>query len=121
VVHNRGIEPTFRNAANSSIIDVTITFPRTRVGERHVMSRPTMSDHRCVSFVLDSRNQGVIPAGRNYFKADWTKFNSDMNVADSWSTNWSRQKIEERVKTFYSRLNTALDNACPKSAAKENK
>jgi hypothetical protein len=29
------------------------------------------------------------------------------------------QKIEERLKTFYSRLNTALDNACPKRAAKE--
>jgi hypothetical protein len=83
------------------------------------MSRPTMSDHRCVSFVLDSRNQGVIPAGRNFFKADWTKFNSDMNLADNWSTKWSGQKIEERLKTFYSRLNTALDNACPKRAAKE--
>jgi hypothetical protein len=86
---------------HGTIIDVTITFPRTRVGEWHVMSRPTMSDYRYVSFVLDSRNQGVILAGRNYFKADWTKFNSDMNLADSsWSTEWSGQKIEERLKHF---------------------
>jgi hypothetical protein len=79
------------------LLYVIITFPCTPVGEWHVMSRSTMSDHRCVSFVLDSRNQGVIPAGRNYYKADWTKFNSDMSVADNWSTKWSGQKIEERL------------------------
>ena len=60
-VLNQGRELTFRRGAGGSIIDLTIAAPRlaSRMSNWSVLKVITLSDHRCIEFVLEQRCQTV--------------------------------------------------------------
>ena len=117
-VVNRGVTPTFQTLRAESFIDVTLC-RGVDVCDWRVDTSYNASDHNSILFVL---NQAVlIPPKeiRPWTKADWPAFKTKLaSVGYSIPEVITCKKVDKMVSYLYSRLEEALDEACPKVLAK---
>ena len=110
-VANTGNIPTFETARASSIIDVTLVRGVT-VRDWEVSQYYNASDHNSIYFmiVVDIQQPKEF---RPWHSADWNEFTRSLDGGYVIPETMTIKKLDKLVAYMYSRLNTALDIACP--------
>ena len=76
------------------------------------------SDHNTIEFYLDTDKNKTEPLYQ-YHKADWTKFQQQLNDNPmKIPAEMTERRLEKCLDKFYTSLNNALKNSCPKRKAK---
>ena len=117
-VLNEGNMDTFETCRSRSIIDVTMVndVARKRVSSWRVDTQDSMSDHKCIEFVIDGVEANTREF-RNIRKANWavfrtfieTRFDSGLPWLDPVSTD-EADILGERITNL---ITEALDQVCP--------
>ena len=113
VVVNRGTTPTFQTIRAESCIDVTLT-KNLSVCDWRVDTRYNASDHNTILFKIDAVE--LVPAKiiRPWKQAKWEIFQSELNKKGyTIPRRVTKKKLDKMVEYLYTRLDTALDRACP--------
>ena len=113
-VENIGTAPTFQSSRYSSCIDVTISRDLTNIiKDWRVSDDFNASDHNTITFRLEL-GLVEIPSHRNWNKADWELFKSELESATFFKPEQMTDcKLDKLVKKIYFVINKALDKACP--------
>lgn len=112
-IANEGSTPTFLHGG--TIIDITVHTSNLNINKWRVSFEKNFSDHRSIYFEIGDMPKVIIPEGRNYLKANWDLFKSNLDEnqnTDDWS-RWSIKLIEKRTSQLYSLINNALNLSCP--------
>ena len=107
IVLNQGGDFTFRRGAGGSIIDLTIAAPRlaSRISDWSVLEVITLSDHRCIEFILEQGCQAV------------DKGRGGEGRSPSWNTRrLSRERLHKYLEE--TRLIDELGWVCPAGSFK---
>ena len=117
-VANRGATPTFQTLYAESYIDITLTRD-IEVKNWRVDTRYNASDHNTIRFEIDGVQELLGKEIRAWKQANWDKFKSSMNrTGYTIPEIITKKKLDKMVSYLYSRLEEALDLACPKILAK---
>ena len=117
-VANRGETPTFQTLYSESFIDVTL-FRNTNVHGWRVDTSYNASDHNSILFSLDQVVMVPPREIRPWLKADWPRFKSKLMLPGyDIPEVITCKKLDKMVSYLYSRIDEALDEACPKIAVK---
>ena len=110
-VVNSGWVPTFQTVRASSIIDVTMVRGAT-VRNWEVSQDYNASDHNSIYFSVVADTQ---PAKefRPWHSTDWVTFTRALDGGYNIPETMTIKKLDKMVGYMYSRLNDALDEACP--------
>lgn len=114
-IGNKGSTPTFYSPVGQSSIDLTLTtanFSNALLNWK-VHLEDHFSDHRLISYTLNLEPASLIMV-RPLSKCDWNIFKDNLNFWPQLPHEWSEETLQTLTDKFYSRLNKALDDACPK-------
>ena len=117
-VENRGTTPTFQTIRAESFIDVTLT-KLIRVHNWRVSTDYNASDHNTILFSLEQVE--VVPSKeiRPWKKADWSRYSCELRKPGfQIPERITCKKLDKMVSYLYSRVEDALDLACPKVSSK---
>ena len=117
-VANRGETPTFQTLTRESFIDVTL-YRNTEILDWRVNTDYNASDHNSIFFSLNQVM--LIPPKeiRPWTKADWPIFKAKLALPGyDIPEVITCKKLDKMVSHLYSRLEEALDSACPTILAK---
>ena len=108
-VLNVGIEPTWQDSRNSSIIDITLTMGKNRdVKGWHISDKILHSDHRMLElYFLDKTVSPTMTT-----KVSWESFKNNLLVEDRYYNKWTPVTIETEAAA----LTAAMTNALTKSS-----
>ena len=117
-VENRGNTPTFQTIRAESFIDVTAT-KGVQIYDWLVDTSYNASDHNSILFRMDSLDELAAKEVRLWKKAEWPKFTATL-MAPGYDLPEiiTCKKLDKMVSYLYSRIEEALDVACPKVMAK---
>lgn len=111
LVVNTGNVPTFESSRANSIIDVTLVRGAT-VSNWFVSQEYNASDHNSIFFTLITDVSEPVEF-RPWHCAKWEVFKHEMDGGYEIPEMMTTKKLEKMVGYMYSRLDTALDLACP--------
>ena len=113
-VHNNSLVPTFRTVRASSCIDVTLSRDTADlIGDWQANSDYNGSDHSTITFSL-SLSPGPPELVRAWDRTNWALFKQLLEKDTFYlPAKVDQRKIDKAVGKLYSRLNRALDQACP--------
>ena len=95
-VLNEGCKPTFENAIRKEVLDITMCNSQALhlINDWKVEDRHTQSDHKLITFTIDTNIKLDLGFKRNIKKTDWSKYGEDL-----------QEKVQKRLER---RMNTVL-------------
>ena len=119
VVENIGHTPTYESRGNSTCIDCTLSRNlNTTIIDWHVNQDYNGSDHNTIFFSI-SHDLVKLPRTWKWHRADWNKFSKIMETIETHLPKLvDYQCCEEMLQNLYTKLNSALKQAVPRSKPK---
>ena len=97
--------PTFLTSRAQSIIDVSLAYKaKNHISNWHVKNQYFFSDHRCIQFILFSK-EFVPPTVQ---VTSWPSFRNALNLEEKRYKLWTRSIIEREAEALEGAINTAL-------------
>ena len=97
--------PTFLTSRAQSIIDVSLAYKaKNHISNWHVKNQHFFSDHRCIQFILFSK-EFVPPTVQ---VTSWPSFRNALNLEEKRYKLWTRSIIEREAEALEGAINTAL-------------
>ena len=121
---NRGGEPTFRTAARSEVLDLTLCSRSlmNSVEDWRVSQEPSLSDHMQIVFKLANVRPEVIRR-RNPRKTDWTSFGRHLAIGlESFPRrHGTNEEVELCVEHLQRALISSFEASCPERTVGSNR
>ena len=114
-----GTEYTFESSQAKTIIDITLSAGLSlSVTNWRVDKSLNFSDHNSIVFELQT--EMITPKPRRpWHKADWNVFKQELRERSiTLRETITEQRMEKALDKFYTNINKALDEACPKEQPK---
>ncbi|XP_054746214.1 uncharacterized protein LOC129250633, partial [Anastrepha obliqua] len=114
-IANRGEEPTYVGPTSKNVLDLTLyTSRHIMVQEWEVLSRPSFSDHRYISFQVIFRSKNKITSFRNPKNTNWDLYRDILSKTPMIPRKYkSHVALEKGVELFATTLVKAFKRSCP--------